>query len=150
VAQLRVPISPAIHRGSNPFAFASAFSVASNGHNGGSYPSLAKVWTNILVVQKLAPDQRFSAGLDAPEPAPVTLDRKTSYNVGPVDTDIGPLAVGNFNATMEGFGWDRQFRGEIRNMQIFGSRASARGVLTAEEINSRVRMLSANASSSNK
>lgn len=92
----------------------------------------------------------FSAGLDAPVPAPVTLDRKTSYNVGPVDTDIGPLAVGNFNATMEGFGWDRQFRGEIRDLQIFGSRASARGVLTAEEINSRVRMLSANASATNK
>lgn len=24
----------------------------------------------------------------------------TSYNAGPVDTDIGPLAIGNFNETM--------------------------------------------------
>jgi PKD repeat protein len=78
----------------------------------------------------------FSAPLDAPGPTAITLDSRTAYNVGPVDNDIGPLAIGNFNKTMNGVGWDRQFRGEIRNLQIFGSRVSGRGALAAKEINS--------------
>ena len=83
----------------------------------------------------------FSAPLDAPGPTPLKLDRRTSYNVGPVDSDIGPLAVGNFNQTMSGYGWDRQFRGEIRTLQLFGSRVSGRGRLNADEIDSRLRLL---------
>jgi len=35
---------------------------------------------------------------------------------------------------MSDFGLDRQFRGEIRNLQIFGSRISSRGVLRIEEV----------------
>ena len=80
----------------------------------------------------------FSAPVDAPSQASTALDRTTGYNVGPVDADIGPLAVGNFNKTMAGYGWDRQFRGEIRDLQIFGSRVSGRGALAIEEINSRL------------
>ena len=45
---------------------------------------------------------------------------------GPMGTDIGPLAIGNFNPTMRRYGLDRQFRGEIRGLQLFGSRVSGR------------------------
>lgn len=68
----------------------------------------------------------FSAPLDAPDPAaPLAPDRVTSHAAGPVGADIGPLAVGNFNATLRGAGLDRQFRGEIRGLTLFGSRADA-------------------------
>ena len=72
--------------------------------------------------------------MDAPAPGAVALDRSTSYNAGPVDADIGPLAIGNFNETMRSYGWDRQFRGELRGLQIFGSRVGGRGALTVEAI----------------
>ena len=72
-----------------------------------------------------------------PRPAAVTLDRRTTYRAGPVGTDVGPLAIGNFNETMRGFGLDRQFRGEIRALQVFGSRIGGRGALEIEAIKSR-------------
>ncbi|NQT16487.1 MAG: PKD domain-containing protein [Planctomycetes bacterium] len=72
-----------------------------------------------------------------PNDTAVALDRKTTYNVGPVAGDIGPLAIGNFNETMHGYGLDRQFRGQIRRLQIFGSRATGRGALSLEEIERR-------------
>ena len=71
----------------------------------------------------------FSEPMDHPAQAPIALDRKTSYNAGPVGTDIGPLAIGNFNQTMRSYGLDRQFRGEIRALQIFGSRVGGSGAL---------------------
>jgi outer membrane protein assembly factor BamB len=71
----------------------------------------------------------FSAPQEAPQKTPLTFDRKTTYNSGPVGTDIGPLAIGNFNPTMRGYGLDRQFRGAIRGLQLFGSRVSGRGAL---------------------
>jgi hypothetical protein len=40
------------------------------------------------------------------------------------------LAIGNFNETMHGAGLDRQFRGEIRGLQVFGSRVGGRGALS--------------------
>ncbi len=48
--------------------------------------------------------------------------------------DIGPLAIGNFNDTMRGYGLDRQFRGEIRALQLFGSRVGGRGAMNLESI----------------
>ena len=51
--------------------------------------------------------------------------------------DIGPPAIGNFNETMHGDGLDRQFRGQIRCLQIFGSRASGRGAISLEEVGKR-------------
>jgi hypothetical protein len=51
-----------------------------------------------------------------------------------VATDIGPLAIGNFNPTMRSYGMDRQFRGEIRALQLFGSRVGGRGAFSAETI----------------
>jgi hypothetical protein len=76
----------------------------------------------------------FSSPMDAPGKADVRLDCKTSYSAGPVDTDLGPLVIGNFNETMQSFGLDRQFRGEIRGLEILGSRVGARGALTLEAI----------------
>jgi hypothetical protein len=57
-----------------------------------------------------------------------------AYNVGPVAGDIGPLVIGNFNETRHSYGLDRQFRGQIRGLEIYGSRISGRGALTLEEI----------------
>ncbi len=76
----------------------------------------------------------FSRPQDQPGLATVTLDRKTTYNAGPVAGDIGPLAIGNFNETMHGAGMDRQFRGHIRGLEIYGSRISGRGAMSVEEI----------------
>jgi hypothetical protein len=42
--------------------------------------------------------------------------------------------IGNFNQTMRSYGLDRQFRGEIRAVQLFGSRVGDRGALPFEAI----------------
>jgi hypothetical protein len=76
----------------------------------------------------------FSPPMDEPGPTEIRLDRKTTYNRGKVGTDLADLAVGNFNRTMHSYGLDRQFRGEIRGLQIFGSRISSRGALDLETI----------------
>jgi len=76
----------------------------------------------------------FSPPLDAPGPTEIRLDRKTTYNRGRVGADLADLAIGNFNRTMHSYGLDRQFRGEIRGLQIFGSRVSSRGALELETI----------------
>ena len=72
-----------------------------------------------------------------PGAAGVALDRRTAYHAGPVDSDVGPLAIGNFNETMHGYGLDRQFRGEIRALQIFGSRTGGRGARSLAQIQGR-------------
>ena len=66
--------------------------------------------------------------------APIVLDRQNSYRAGGVADQTGPLAVGNFNRSMQGYGWDRQFRGEISGLLVFGSRVSGAGALSAQEI----------------
>jgi len=71
----------------------------------------------------------FSPSAESPASADITLDRRTTYRAGPVGTDVGPLAIGNFNETMRSYGMDRQFRGEIRALQLFGSRVGTRGAL---------------------
>jgi hypothetical protein len=76
----------------------------------------------------------FSPPMGSPGKADVKLDRKTTYGAGPVDSDIGPLAIGNFNDTMRSYGLDRQFRGEIRGLQLLGSHVGGRGALTLEAI----------------
>ncbi len=68
------------------------------------------------------------------ENTPATLDRRTNYNNGPVDTGAGNLVIGNFNKTLQGAGLDRQFRGQIRRLQIHASHISGRGVLSLEGI----------------
>jgi hypothetical protein len=79
----------------------------------------------------------FSRPQEKPESVALASDRITTYNVGPVASDIGPLVVGNFNETMHGYGLDRQFRGQIRSLDIYGSRVSSRGAMSLEEIGKR-------------
>jgi hypothetical protein len=81
----------------------------------------------------------FSPPADMPNSTVLALDRTTSYNNGPVDADIGPLVVGNFNETMRSYGLDRQFRGEIRQLTIFGSRVDGCGALTLDAIQEHLR-----------
>lgn len=76
----------------------------------------------------------FSLPIESPDEADVTLDTRTSYNNGPVGTELRGLAIGNFNETMHGAGMDRQFRGEIRGLQVFGSRVGGRGAMGLEDI----------------
>jgi PKD repeat protein len=80
----------------------------------------------------------FSAPRETPESAELLLDRKTTYAAGPVGVDIGSLVIGNFNETMRNYGLDRQFRGQIRDLQIFGSRAGGHGALTLEKIRQQI------------
>lgn len=80
----------------------------------------------------------FSPPLDAPGATTVILDRQTAYHAGPVGTDLGPLTLGNFNDTMRSYGLDRQFRGEIRALQLFGSRIGERGALGLDTIRALV------------
>jgi hypothetical protein len=77
----------------------------------------------------------FSAPLPAPDlVAAVHPDRTTAHAAGAVGLDVGPLAVGNFNPTRQGAGLDRQVRGEIRGLQVFGSRLDGRGALSPNDI----------------
>ena len=62
------------------------------------------------------------------------LDRKTSYAAGPTGTDSGPLTVGNYNTTIHRHGTDRQFRGYLHGIQIFGSRRGAEGALDEQTV----------------
>jgi hypothetical protein len=80
----------------------------------------------------------FSPPMDEPGTAVVALDRRTSYNAGAVAADPGPLAVGNFNETMRDYGMDRQFRGEIRALRLFGSRVGGRGALRLTSVQGHV------------
>jgi len=76
----------------------------------------------------------FSAPRETPAKVEIALDRKTSYRNGPVGAEADCLAIGNFNRTMQGHGLDRQFRGEILGLQIFGSRVTGRGAQDLETI----------------
>jgi PKD repeat protein len=69
-----------------------------------------------------------------------TLDRTTSYNNGPVDEGCGNLVIGNFNKTLQSAGLDRQFRGQIRGLQIYASRLGGRGALSLERIHDLQKM----------
>jgi hypothetical protein len=68
------------------------------------------------------------------ESAPAKLDRTNSYNNGPAGQGSGNFVVGNFNKTLQGAGLDRQFRGQIRGLQVYASRISGRGALGLERI----------------
>ena len=64
----------------------------------------------------------------------IQLDRRNTYNAGAVASWIGPLAIGNFNQTMQSYGWDRQFRGQVKGLMVFGSRIGRGGVLNLEAL----------------
>ncbi len=69
--------------------------------------------------------------------AAAKLDRRTTYFRGPTGKGSGPLALGNYNETIQRHGQDRQFRGRIRGIQIFGSRIGPRGALSLSQIQQR-------------
>lgn len=62
------------------------------------------------------------------------LDRTTSYSAGPTGSGSGPLTIGNYNETLHRAGTDRQIRGRLRGIRIFGSRIGARGALPIGDI----------------
>jgi len=65
---------------------------------------------------------------DSPD-SPAKLDRKTTYRAGPTGNDNGPLTIGNYNKTIHKHGTDRQFRGGMHGIQIFGSKRGSDGAL---------------------
>jgi hypothetical protein len=65
---------------------------------------------------------------------PAALDRTTTYNAGPTGTGSGPLTVGNYNETIHRHGTNRQFRGQLHGIQIFGSKADGDGALGLEAV----------------
>jgi PKD repeat protein len=65
---------------------------------------------------------------------PAEPDRKTSYTRGPTGKGSGLLTIGNYNETIQQHGKDRQFRGQLRGIQIFGSRIGTRGALSLSDI----------------
>jgi len=66
--------------------------------------------------------------------SPAELDRTTGYSRGPTGKGSGTLTVGNYNETIHRHGLDRQFRGRIRGMKIFGSRIGPGGALSLSVI----------------
>jgi len=68
------------------------------------------------------------------ETAAAEPDRTNSYDNGPPGKGSGNLVIGNFNETLQGAGLDRQFRGQMRRLQIYASRLSGRGALPLEKI----------------
>jgi len=77
----------------------------------------------------------FSEPAESPDrQAEIQLDRKCTYDAGPVAKRTGPLAIGNFNRTMRNYGWDRQFRGQIKGLMAFGSRVGSRGALDLQAL----------------
>lgn len=65
---------------------------------------------------------------------PARPDRSTSYNRGATGKGSGVLTIGNYNESIHQHGKDRQFRGRLRGIQIFGSRTGTSGALTLTDI----------------
>ncbi|MCK5272089.1 MAG: PKD domain-containing protein [Sedimentisphaerales bacterium] len=63
------------------------------------------------------------------ENSPAQLDRTVSYARGPTGRGSGMLTIGNCNKTIQRQGQDRQFRGKLRRIMIFGSRFGPLGAL---------------------
>jgi len=66
--------------------------------------------------------------------SPAKLDKKTTYRAGPAGINCGPLTVGNYNETIHKHGTDRQFRGRLHGIQIFGNKHDTDGVLNQRTI----------------
>ncbi len=65
---------------------------------------------------------------------PAKLDRTTSYSRGATGKGSGELTIGNYNTTIHRHGTDRQFRGRLRGIQVFGSRVGSAGALSLSTI----------------
>ena len=71
---------------------------------------------------------------------PARLDKTTSYSRGATGAGSGALTVGNYNKTIHRHGLDRQFRGRLRGIEIFGSRGTSGGAIGLSEIRKRQKM----------
>ena len=65
---------------------------------------------------------------------PAKLDKTTSYNRGDTGKGSGTLTIGNYNESIHQHGKDRQFRGRLGGIKIFGSRIGSRGALPLTDI----------------
>jgi hypothetical protein len=68
---------------------------------------------------------------------PARLNKTTSYSRGPTGTASGTLTIGNYNESIQQHGKDRQFRGRLSGIEIFGSRIGPRGALPLTDIRQR-------------
>ena len=65
---------------------------------------------------------------------PAKLDRTTSHHAGPTGAPSGTLTIGNYNQSIHRHGTNRQFRGQLHAVQIFGSRTGQTGALNLPAI----------------
>jgi len=65
---------------------------------------------------------------------PAQLDRTNSYSSGATGKGSGTLTIGNYNESIQQHGKDRQFRGLLGGIKIFGSRIGPRGALSLGDI----------------
>jgi hypothetical protein len=70
---------------------------------------------------------------------PAQLDRTTSYSRGATGKGSGALTIGNYNESIQQHGKDRQFRGRLGGIKIFGSRIGPRGALSLGDIHKQQR-----------
>ncbi|MFT4637531.1 MAG: hypothetical protein ACI8T1_000841 [Verrucomicrobiales bacterium] len=70
--------------------------------------------------------------------AKISLDKRRSYNNGAVAKQTGPIAIGNFNRTMVQHGMDRQFRGEIKGLQLQSTALAAEAITPTSPAPERV------------
>jgi len=61
---------------------------------------------------------------------PAQLDITTSYGRGATGKGSGTLTIGNYNESIQQHGKDRQFRGRLGGIKIFGSRIGPHGSLS--------------------
>ena len=91
-------------------------------------------WTFFAVTYNATKQQNNVCWYFGDADTPAQLDRTTTYNRGPTGTGSGTLTVGNYNETIQRHGKDRQFRGRLRGIQVFGSRIGPRGALSLSAI----------------
>ena len=91
-------------------------------------------WTFFAVTYDATKSQNIVHWYFGNENTPAKLDQTTNYNNGPTGQGSNDLAIGNFNKTLQGAGLDRQFRGQIRALQIHASRLPQRGALNLDAI----------------
>ena len=91
-------------------------------------------WTFLAVTYDAGLDRDNVCWYFGDADTPAALDRKTTYAAGATGQGSGPLTIGNYNTTLHSAGLDRQFRGKLRAIQVFGSRLQGRGALPPETI----------------
>lgn len=69
--------------------------------------------------------------------SPAQLGKTTSYPRGPTGKASGTLTMGNYNESIQQHGKDRQVRGRLRGIEIFGSQIGHQGALVLRSIRVR-------------